>query len=997
MSTLNATMTFDDEPPDRRPDTLPARYTLDAPIARGGQGSVWSGTDTLSGAPVAVKLLGVADPGAMERMHREVAALRLLDVPGVVRILDSGHDASGAWIVMARVEGVPFPAGRRDWPTLRPVVVALLETLARVHDLGLLHRDIKPGNVLVDAAGRPVLLDFGLVRGALTGPTITRVGAVMGTPRYMAPEQVRGDRADRRTDLYALGAMITEALTGHVPHETDAIGALFEARLRTDPPTLLSARPDLPPDVAAALDRLVARRPDARPTSARAALAALRGEAAAGALAWIGSDDAVRALVDALQAGRSAAVQGPPGSGRSRTLREAADRLRAAGRTVHHLPPSGAPLGSLCAWLGDPPADDTDAEATMQRRLDARVAVGELVLVDDFDRVDPWSRAALARAPGGVGVVWTDGAEAPVPVVATLRPFTAAELAACIAGPEALLHLPSDGAAILLRRTGGLAARVSAEIQRWVDADLAEVEDGRLRLVRAALDRLRTGMTGPPMGDDGDARLPAELDELLAWVHLAGAGCTVARLAAARGEAPWRVAMRVQQLAAHDAVAVGDGVIEPLRPADALLVWANETRMAAHAALAAAMPTGTSGRMYHLVALGRASEAVEDACALATRLADDARLPEAIAALTEAGRLALAAGLDVPALWTRLASLALQDGTRPVVAGAAELVGRAEAAPTVRRLLEAGALLVSGERARAAAVLAETVPDADPEVERLRWELRVQVARGDGIAALVDTVAAAERWADGVADDAVRAARADWRSSLLYQTGAIREAADVARDGARLRQPLTGRMRLMLRAISCMQMIADVDGARALGAQLGALAYERRLPRMEAYAAWVPRLLDNQLRCTRGVDEALIDAVGAIGAPEVAGLVWVNEAVIAWWTGDAARGAALAARAEQAFAGFGATASAVWARAVRIACAPDPEAAAACAADAVATGRPDIVLEVLGVLKRTGGLDGDWLDAVRTACDAARPVGYDHWRRGALSPDEVRQAFGIAV
>ena len=104
------------------------------------------------------------------------------DIPGVVQLLESGGDARTAWIVMARVQGQVFPAGRRGWDALAPVVAALLETLARVHDQGLLHRDIKPGNVLVDEAGHPTLLDFGLVRGALAGPTITRSGAVMGTP-----------------------------------------------------------------------------------------------------------------------------------------------------------------------------------------------------------------------------------------------------------------------------------------------------------------------------------------------------------------------------------------------------------------------------------------------------------------------------------------------------------------------------------------------------------------------------------------------------------------------------------------------------------------------------------------------------------------------------------------------------------------------------------------------------------------------------------------------
>jgi len=278
MPTENATLSLEEELVVKRPASLPERYTFEGLLARGGQGAVYAGTDTLTGSPVAIKLLNIADIDGVERLHREVAALRALNIPGVVRILDDGHDRAHAWVVMVRVSGAPFPAGRTDWPSLRPVVIALLETLARVEEAGLLHRDIKPGNVLIDDAGNPVLLDFGLVRGELCGPTLTPARAIIGTPRYMAPEQVLGDRVDQRTDLYALGAMITEALTGHVPLEAGQLSALFEARLRSEPPTLLSARKDLPAEVAAALDSLVARRPEARPASARAALAALCGE-----------------------------------------------------------------------------------------------------------------------------------------------------------------------------------------------------------------------------------------------------------------------------------------------------------------------------------------------------------------------------------------------------------------------------------------------------------------------------------------------------------------------------------------------------------------------------------------------------------------------------------------------------------------------------------------------------------------------------------------------
>lgn len=990
----------------RRPLSLPPRYTLDALLAQGGQGAVYEGVDALTGDTVAVKLSFFMDATATARMNREVAALRLLDIPGVVRLLDSGADEDGAWIVMERVPGRPFPAGRSTWEALEPVVLALLETLARVHDAGLLHRDIKPGNVLVDDVGRPVLLDFGLARGALAGPTITRAGAVMGTPRYMSPEQIRGERADRRSDLYALGAMIWEALVGEVPLESDHVALMFEARLRSDAPTVLTALPSLPLDVVRLVDSLVARRPEARPISARAAMALLHGGARAPVLPRIGGDEPVTALLAAAREGASANVAGPRGTGRTRVLQEVAAALALEGVEVRWVGAADAPLGSLRRLLGELEADDPDPLATMGGRL-AAVAAGGVFLVDDWETVDAWSRSLLVRAsatvlssslPPGLPAVRRSlppmiASEPPLRVVAMLRAFTQAEIAEIIAGPERLLHLPSDGAALLVRRTGGIAARVANEVARWTAAGLASLVDGRLRVGRTALDRISGGFAGPAVSDGIDDELPVDLDELLAWVHLGGPGCTIPRLAAARGEPAWRLDLAVRQLESLGAVARTNGIIEPTRPATALLTWQSDVRMAVHGTFASTLPPGTPGRMYHLVALGDARGAVDDACALADHLAAEARLSEAMAALQEAGRLALSTGVWADSLWCRLATLAIQDGTRPALAAAAELLARSECDPVLGVLVTAALRLVSGERRSAMEALATLTDQPDAGLERLRWEVRLQAARAEGGMAYASLIEGASRWALATGTDEARASRADWVSGWLFQAGDIRQAAKEAEAGALIPQPLDRRMRLMLRAMTCLLLLAEVQRVESLAAELRTLAHERRLPKMEAYGEWVSRLVANQLRTARGLDEDLIAAVGEIGAPEISGQIWVTEAVIAWWSGSHPRGAELARRAELAFLEAGARVTAVWARAVRVACAPDPLAAARIAAEAVATERQDIVLEVLGLLKLTGGLTGEWSEHVARALAEIRPVGYNSSRRGALSADEVRAAF----
>lgn len=998
-----------------RPSSLPDRYEIGGLIGTGTQGSVYSGMDLLTGESVAIKVLPTSDPGALNRVTREIAALRLLAIPGVVRLIDSGGDETDTWIVMERLYGTTFPAGRRSWDELRPLVAALLETLARVHDMGLLHRDIKPGNVIVDDAGQPVLLDFGLVRGAMAGPTITRIGAVMGTPLYMAPEQVRGDRADRRTDLYALGAMVREALTGEVPFHADQIGQIFDARLRQDPPTIRGELPDLPEGAVALLDALVARRPEARPSSARAALALMAGGRAAELLPWVGPTDPIDRLVGAARAGESAAVCGARGSGRTRALREAVAVLEGEGRVVRWIAGAEGPLASLRALLGEPLPDDEDPLSTMRARLEALEV--DVVVADDWDAVDPWSRSLLSTSRHSVlastlpvrSIPPVGGDVSSVPQVGVLRPFPLVALERLFLGPERLLHLQSDGGALLLRRTGGLASLVVGELRRWVDAGLAEVSAGRVRITRQALDHIAGGFAGPPLAEVVDGSIPPDLDDLLAWVHLASPGCTVERLASARNQPVWRVDLAVRQLEALGAVTrlsglsrAGDAatrdVLEPLRPAAALASWTGDTRLAAHSALARTLLPGAEGRMVHLVAAGDGAGAVADAGALAERLVDDGRLADAVAAVQEAARVAVSSGVSGGTLWRTLAALAIQDGTGSVLATSLELLEQSDADPALREVVGAALAQVSGQGESIAGRLDGVHPD--PGIQLLRWEVRIRRAAGGAPAEYEATVVAADAWARSIGTDAALAARAHWSSSWLYRQGRMREAAEEAERGTNIPQPAAGRMRLTMWAMSCLLLLAEVERAGALARQLLSFARARRLIQAEGHAEWMLRAIANQARTATGIDEELVEGARGLDAPGLAGLILVNEAVIGWWLGTPAtreRGAELARLAESEFTRGGATASAVWARAVAIACQPDPAAANACAAEAVASGRPDIVLEVLGVLKLTGGLTGDWSAELASVLDGLQPAGFNSARRGALSPDEVVAAFAPAA
>lgn len=215
--------------------------------------------DRATGAFVALKEVPA------EEVRRELTALLAARLPGVVELVDHWVDGARATIVTRWIDGVPFPG-----PDPVPAATALLDVIDRVHRCGVVHRDLKPTNVLVDASGRVVVLDLGIAGGQGV-ERHTDDHDVAGTIRYVAPEQLLGD-VDARSDLFAIGLMLYEALAGRLPHG----GAdLLASRLAEDPIPLSARAPTVPAAVAAAVDRLVARRPADRFPDARAAARAL--------------------------------------------------------------------------------------------------------------------------------------------------------------------------------------------------------------------------------------------------------------------------------------------------------------------------------------------------------------------------------------------------------------------------------------------------------------------------------------------------------------------------------------------------------------------------------------------------------------------------------------------------------------------------------------------------------------------------------------------------
>ena len=288
---------------------LGGRYEIGPLLGRGGMADVYDAVDTRLSRAVAVKVLRPAmsaRPDVRRRFEDEARAAASLTHSNVVAVFDTGEDDGVPWIVMERLSGeslasrlVPGQPLETDW-VLR-MAGDVLSALSAAHAAGVVHRDVKPGNILIGDDGCAKVADFGIAKSVESVVDSTTAGMLLGTPRYLSPERIDGLPSTAASDIYSMGVVLYEALSGRRAFEGDTPVSVAYAVQNTPPPPLRTLRPDLPPAVIALVEKAMARDPGRRFATAREMAAALHAAHSGGdeTVGFVAADIDADAAADA--------------------------------------------------------------------------------------------------------------------------------------------------------------------------------------------------------------------------------------------------------------------------------------------------------------------------------------------------------------------------------------------------------------------------------------------------------------------------------------------------------------------------------------------------------------------------------------------------------------------------------------------------------------------------------------------------------------------------
>ncbi|SBT49819.1 serine/threonine protein kinase [Micromonospora auratinigra] len=460
---------------------LNGRYQSEELLGSGGMGEVWRGRDLRLDRPVAIKLLTVGDDEqtAAERFDREARTAARLTHPHIVGVYDFGTEDDDSYLVMELVDGPTVSAliAEGPLPVERAVSIALqaCEGVAAAHAAGVVHRDVKPGNLIVDPAGTVKICDFGIARlpGGAGRDTLTGPVAKLGTSSYMSPEQALGRPVDPRTDLYGLGCTLYAMLAGRPPFAGDPLTVLHQ-HVNEPPPPLREHRTDVPAELDALVSELLAKDPADRPDNA----AAVR--------------DRLAAL---LPARPGSGVPGP----RGRVTRPGAARRR---RGVLLVAPSLA-CGALLALVGvallgpeaETPVAGPAVPPAPTTAATSRPPVAATPSAPTRRTVRPASRAD--RTPASKAPSRTPGPSPAADPIVAMRLSIQRQVTTGQLNPDAATDLHS--------RVDAIAREIAQG-----DTDQAEAQVKRLR------DKLAELLRGGKLTPDGYRDLRAEVDRIQA-------------------------------------------------------------------------------------------------------------------------------------------------------------------------------------------------------------------------------------------------------------------------------------------------------------------------------------------------------------------------------------------------------------------------------------------------------------------------------------------------
>lgn len=368
--------------------TLGGRYQIESLLGQGGMSAVYKATDPNLGRVVAVKLIHPhlsSDPEFVRRFEEEARAVAQLRHPNIIQVYDFDHDGDAYYIVFEFVPGETLQArlkrmheaGRRM--TLEETVSIsgqVADALHYAHNRGLIHRDVKPANVMLNVQGEPILMDFGIVK-IVGGTQHTATGAVMGTARYMSPEQIKGERVDERTDLYSLGVMLFEMASGRAPFEADSAMTVMMMHVNDPVPDLSNLRPDVPLGLKRIINKALAKNQNERFQKAGALAEALRNIGTFEQTA--AADPTVVETPEQVQ--RPATADDPkatvvePVEPVTPTPSSPQPGPAPAGTATGGAPPTTPPGGERSPATAPPPAG-----ATLSRRRMATIGIGALLL-----------------------------------------------------------------------------------------------------------------------------------------------------------------------------------------------------------------------------------------------------------------------------------------------------------------------------------------------------------------------------------------------------------------------------------------------------------------------------------------------------------------------------------------------------------------------------------------------------------------------------------------